>query len=178
MELAAARHPQQSPQRSEVFLEGVFFSLNPRPHIYLGAPEHEHKELTFRRRTRPRGSSDHSSLNCKVVTTMTGTAFRCCRLESMAVSAVRTSHGKGLYRSRVRHACAGLYEEQLSFRTSLRQLNAASFSLTRLVIYSLGHPLTWFQECRCVGSPRRPDPCSPRACLARQSTARRDNAAT
>lgn len=71
VELAAARHPQQSPQRSEVFLEGVFFSLNPRPHIYLGAPEHEHKELTFRR-ARPRGPSDHSSLNRNAAATMTG----------------------------------------------------------------------------------------------------------
>lgn len=71
VELAAARHPQQSPQRSEVFLEGVFFSLNPRPHIYLGTPEHEHRELTFRR-TRPTGPSDHSSLSRNAAATMTG----------------------------------------------------------------------------------------------------------
>lgn len=38
-----APHPQQSPQRKEVFLEGVFLSLNPRPHIYVATPMHEHK---------------------------------------------------------------------------------------------------------------------------------------
>lgn len=176
VELAAARHPQQSPQRSEVFLEGVFFSLNPRPHIYLGAPEHEHRELTFRR-ARPGGSSDHCSLRWKAAATMTGlpsgaagarNQWRCQPYEPLmekvslsldSDSPLQAAQGRSAFRN-------------------LPPSSAVRSSLTGLVVYSLGRPLTWIQECRCVGSPTRPDPRSPRACLARQSTARRDNAAT
>lgn len=139
------RCPQQSPQRSEVFFEGVFLSLNPRPHIYLGTPGHEY-------------TSQHSEgLERHLPPPLCNHHVFSAPLNQWRVLETRPAKHTDLLDSDDHTQVLPLAVCPPSDCRAITEGSSPGMSVST----APGGPwLTWIHGCQRVGSPGRPDPRS------------------